>query len=61
MTDYNFFVFPELEVNGRKIVPVENYEAEYRKITPGTDGGRRGVIINPQGKRTLHAQGTIRS
>lgn len=61
MTDYNFFVYPELEVNGRKIVPVDDYEAEYKKIKPGTDGGRRGVVRNPQGKRTVHAQGTIRS
>lgn len=60
MTDYNFFVYPELEVPGKgKIVPVKNYEAEYKKITPGTSGGRRGVVRNPQGKVTYHAQGTI--
>lgn len=62
MTDYNFFVYPELTVPGKgKIVPVEDYEAEYKKITPGTSGGARGVVINPQGKKTVKAQGTIRA
>jgi hypothetical protein len=59
MTDYNFFVFPELEINGKKIVPKENYEAEYQKITPGQRGGTRGVTYSGNDKRTLHAKGTI--
>lgn len=61
MTDFNFFVFSELEVPGKgKIVPVENYEDEYKKIKPGQPGGKRGVVYNGTGMRKLHAQGTIR-
>lgn len=60
MTDFSFFVFPELTVNGRKIVPVDDYETEYKKIKPGRPGGVRGVRYNGTTTRTVHAQGTIR-
>ena len=59
MTDFNFFVFPELEVNGRKIVPVDDYEEQYKKITPGRPGGQRGIKFNGTTRRTVRAQGTI--
>lgn len=60
MTDFNFFVYPELTVPGKgKIIPVKDYEKEYEKIKPGVKGNIRGVVRNPQGKRTVHAQGTI--
>lgn len=59
MTNSYFFVFPELYVNGHKIVPVDDYKAEYQKITQGKGGGQRGIDLNPQGKRTVNAQGTI--
>lgn len=62
MTDYNFFVYPELTVPEKgKIVPVDNYKEEYQKIKPGTSGGVRGKVINPQGKKTVKATGTIKS
>lgn len=62
MTDYNFFVYPELTVPGKgKIVPVDNYKEEYQKIKPGTSGGVRGKVINPQGKKTVKATGTIKA
>lgn len=60
MTDFNFFVFPELEVNGRKIVPVDDYEEQYKKITPGRPGGQRGIKFNGTTRRTVRAQGTIK-
>lgn len=60
MTDFNFFVFPELEVNGKKIVPVDDYEEQYKKITPGRPGGQRGVKFNGTTRRTVRAQGTIK-
>ena len=61
MTNRYFYVFPELEVNGKKLVPVDNYEEEYRKIEEGVQGNVAGVTINPQGKRKVTVQGTIRS
>lgn len=60
MTDFNFFVFPELEVNGKKIVPVDDYEEQYKKITPGRPGGQRGIKFNGTTRRTVRAQGTIK-
>ena len=60
MTDFSFFVFPELTVNGKKIVPVDDYEEQYKKIKPGRPGGVRGVRYNGTTTRTVHAQGTIR-
>ena len=61
MTNRYFYVFPELEVNGKKLVPVDNYEEEYKKIQEGVQGTVAGVTINPQGKRKVTVQGTIRS
>lgn len=61
MTNRYFYVFPELEVNGKKLVPVDNYEEEYKKIREGVQGNVAGVTINPQGKRTIVVQGTISS
>lgn len=64
MTFRNFFVYPELTVPGKgKIVPVDDFEAEYKKIKPGTRTGTppREVHINPQGKKKVSAQGTIKS
>lgn len=61
MTNRYFYVFPELEVNGKKLVPVDNYEEEYKKIQEGVQGNVAGVTINPQGKRKVTVQGTIRS
>lgn len=61
MTNRYFYVFPELEVNGKKLIPVDNYEEEYRKIKEGVQGNVAGVTINPQGKRKVTVQGTIRS
>ena len=61
MTNKYFYVFPELEVNGKKLIPVDNYEEEYRKIKEGVQGTVAGVTINPQGKRTIVVQGTISS
>lgn len=60
MTDFNFFVFQELTVNGKKIVPVDDYEEQYKKIKPGRPGNVRGVRYNGTGTRTVHAQGTIK-
>ena len=60
MTDFNFFVFQELTVKGKKIVPVDDYEEQYKKIKPGTPGNVRGVRYNGTGTRTVHAQGTIK-
>lgn len=60
MTDFNFFVFPELEVNGKKIIPVDDYEEQYKKITPGRPGGQRGIKFNGTTRRTVRAQGTIK-
>lgn len=60
MTDFSFFVFPELTVNGKKVVPVDDYEEQYKKIKPGRPGGVRGVRYNGTTTRTVHAQGTIR-
>ena len=60
MTDFNFFVFQELTVKGKKIVPVDNYEEQYKKIKPGRPGNVRGVRYNGTGTRTVHAQGTIK-
>ena len=61
MTNRYFYVFPELEVNGKKIVPIDNYKAEYDKIKEGVRGNVAGVNINPQGKRKVSVQGTMRS
>ena len=61
MTNKYFYVFPELEVNGKKLIPVDNYEDEYKKIKEGVQGTVAGVTINPQGKRTIVVQGTISS
>ena len=61
MTNRYFYVFPELEVNGKKLIPVDNYEDEYKKIKEGVQGTVAGVTINPQGKRTIVVQGTISS
>lgn len=61
MTNRYFYVFPELEVNGKKLVPVDNYEEEYKKIREGVKGNVAGVTINPQGKRKVTIEGTIRS
>ena len=61
MTNRYFYVFPELEVNGKKLVPVDNYEEEYKKIREGVQGNVAGVTINPQGKRKVTIEGTIRS
>lgn len=60
MTDFNFFVFQELTVKGKKIVPVDDYEEQYKKIKPGRPGNVRGVRYNGTGTRTVHAQGTIK-
>ena len=60
MTDFSFFVFPELTVSGKKIVPVDDYEEQYKKIKPGRPGGVRGVRYNGTTTRTVHAQGTIK-
>ncbi len=61
MTNRYFYVFPELEVNGKKLVPIENYEDEYKKIQVGVQGTIAGVDINPTGKRKVTIEGTIRS
>ena len=61
MTNRYFYVFTELEVNGKKLVPVDNYEEEYKKIREGVKGNVAGVTINPQGKRKVTIEGTIRS
>ena len=60
MTDFNFFVFQELTVKGKKIVPVDDYEEQYKKIKPGRPGNVRGVRYNGTGTRTVHAQGKIK-
>lgn len=61
MSNRNFYLFRDLEVNGKKLVPVDNYKDVYKTIPEGVKGTVAGVNVNPQGKRLVKAQGTISS
>lgn len=61
MSNRNFYLFKDLEVNGKKLVPVDNYKDVYKTIPEGVKGTIAGVNVNPQGKKLVKAQGTISS
>lgn len=61
MSNRNFYLFRDLEIGGKKIVPVDNYKEVYRTIPEGVRGTIAGVNVNPQGKKLVKAQGTISS
>lgn len=61
MSNRNFYLFRDLEIGGKKIVPVDNYKEVYRTIPEGVRGTVAGVNVNPQGKKLVKAQGTISS
>ena len=61
MSNRNFYLFKDLEVNGKKLVPVDNYKDVYKTIPDGVKGTVAGVNVNPQGKKLVKAQGTISS
>lgn len=48
MSNRYFYVYPELEVNGKKIIPVDDYETKYNLIPEGRDGGSTGVDLPEQ-------------
>ena len=55
MSNRYFYVYPELEVNGKKIIPVDDYETKYNLIPEGRDGGSTGVDLPEQSytKKTI--------
>lgn len=61
MSNRNFYLFRDLEIGGKKIVPVDNYKEVYKTISEGVRGTVAGVNVNPQGKKLVKAQGTISS
>lgn len=61
MSNRNFYLFTDLEVNGKKLVPVDNYKEVYKTIPEGVKGTIAGVNVNPEGKKLVKAQGTISS
>ncbi len=61
MSNHNFYLFRDLEVNGKKLVPVDNYKEVYKTIPEGVRGNIAGVNVNPKGKKLVKAQGTISS
>lgn len=61
MSNRNFYLFKDLEVNGKKLVPVDNYKDVYKTIPEGVKGTIAGVNVNPKGKKLVKAQGTISS
>ena len=61
MSNRNFYLFKDLEVNGKKLVPVDNYKDVYKTIPEGVKGTIAGVNVNPQCKKLVKAQGTISS
>lgn len=61
MSNRNFYLFKDLEVNGKKLVPVDNYKDVYKTIPEGVRGTVAGVNVNPKGKKLVKAQGTISS
>lgn len=61
MSNYNFYLYRDLEINGKKLVPVDNYKEVYKTIREGTPGTTKGVNVNPKGKKLVHAQGRIGS
>lgn len=61
MSNRNFYLFRDLEIGGKKIVPVDNYKEVYKTIPEGVRGTVAGVNVNPQGKKLVKAQGTISS
>lgn len=57
-----FVALPEITINGTKYTLKDNWVTLYDQIPQGTQGSGRGQKVTiPQGKRTVHAQGTIRS
>ena len=59
MSNHNFYLFRDLEVNGKKLVPVDDYKEVYKTIPEGVRGNVAGVNVNPKGKKLVKAQGTI--
>lgn len=59
MSNHNFYLFRDLEVNGKKLVPVDDYKEVYKTIPEGVRGNVAGVNVNPRGKKLVKAQGTI--
>ena len=43
-----FYVYPELEINGRKIIPIKDYEEKYKTITIGRSGTSKEVELPDQ-------------
>ncbi len=61
MSNHNFYLYRDLEVNGKKLIPVDNYKEVYKTIPEGVRGNVAGVNVNPKGKKLVKAQGTISS
>ena len=62
MSRGNFYLYRDLEINGKKLVPVDNYKEVYKTIPEGIHAGHVDEVnVNPQGKKLVHAQGTISS
>ena len=59
MSNRNFYLYKDLEINGKKLVPVDNYKEVYKTIPEGIRGTIAGVDVNPKGKKLVKAQGTI--
>lgn len=59
MSNHNFYLFRDLEVNGKKLVPVDDYKEVYKTIPEGVRGNVAGVNVHPKGKKLVKAQGTI--
>lgn len=59
MSRGKFYAFPELEINGKKIVLRNDYAEQYKKVPEGTQGSVREVNYNNTAQRR-HIAGTIR-
>lgn len=56
MTKGYFYLFPELEINGKKIVPIDDYMSEYEKIAEGVRGNIKNTAYNGVQYKKVHAK-----
>ena len=60
MTKEYFYLFPEMEINGRKIVPIEDYMTEYKKITEGIPGNIPNTAYDGVQYKKIHGKLTTK-
>lgn len=56
MTKHYFYVFPELMINGKKVVLKNNYREEYKNIKIGVNGNVKDVAYNGKTSSTTSAR-----